>query len=245
MKISRYRRDGAYSYTLGATLTFELLKMRSELVRRVFFSPDCEQSESIRAIAQRCGELGIAPEVSAKPFNVLSPKGNCYVIAEFEKFGSRLQPGSHIVLVQPSDAGNIGTILRTAAGFGYRDIGIVRPAVDVFDPKAVRASMGALFHHRVEYFDDIDQYLARFGENERFAFMLTGSILLQDVQVPEKPHTLLFGNEATGLPDVYAQLCTAVRIPHSDAIDSLNLPIAAGIGMYTFVNNAEFTAHIS
>ena len=51
MKISRYRRDGAYSYTLGATLTFELLKMRSELVRRVFFSPDWSRHTVIKEIS--------------------------------------------------------------------------------------------------------------------------------------------------------------------------------------------------
>ncbi len=234
MKITRYKKDAETSYTLGATLTFELLKMRPELVRRVFLSPDCVRTESIEKILRACEDRQIPVWENAKAFNILSPKGNCFVIGEFEIFREPIEAGDHILLVSPSDAGNIGTILRTAAGFGYRDIGILRPAVDVFDPRAVRASMGALFHHRIEYFDRIEDYTDRFGSNTRYAFMLTGSTLLGQVDRPAGSHTLIFGNEATGLPDAYADFCTAVRIPHSTAIDSLNLPIAAGIGMYYF-----------
>ncbi len=239
MKISRYKKDADTSYTLGATLTWELLKMRPELVQRVFLSPDCVRTESILKLLQVCEERRIPVLENAKAFNILSPKGNCFVIGEFVVFREPLQEGDHLLLVCPSDAGNIGTILRTAAGFGYDDIGIVRPAVDVFDPRAVRASMGALFHHRIEYFDTVEDYRARFEGNVRYAFMLTGSTVLGAVHRPEGRHTLIFGNEATGLPDVYADFCTAVRIPHSSAIDSLNLPIAAGIGMYMFREGLE------
>ena len=51
----------------------------------------------------------------------------------------------HIVLHHPSDSGNLGTILRTALGFGLKNIAIIRPAVDSDDPRVVRASMGAAF----------------------------------------------------------------------------------------------------
>ena len=49
---------------------------------------------------------------------------------------------------------------------------------------------------------------------------------------PQGTFSLLFGNEATGLPDRFAQIGTSVIIPHSNRIDSLNLPIAASIAMY-------------
>ena len=139
------------------------------------------------------------------------------------------------MFVNPSDAGNMGTIIRTATGFGYKDIAIITPAVDIYDPKTVRASMGALFHVRVEYFSDIEEYRRRFDGNKRYAFMLTASRDIAQT-VKEEPYTLVFGNEATGLPEEYATFCETVIIPHSHEIDSLNLPMAAGIGMYCFKN---------
>ena len=140
------------------------------------------------------------------------------------------------MLVNPSDAGNLGTILRTAVGFGITDIAIIRNAVDFYDPRTIRASMGAAFHVRVEYFDTIEDYCARFPQNERYAFMLTASVPITDITIKE-PFSLIFGNEATGLPDVFADFCTSVIIRHSHDIDSLNLPMAAGIAMYEFTKN--------
>ena len=50
---------------------------------------------------------------------------------------------------------------------------------------------------------------------------------------PEK-YTLIFGNEATGLPEAYADYAEAIIIPQSPEVDSLNLTIAVGIGAYLF-----------
>ena len=236
MKLQRYRHDSPVSYTLGATLTYEMLKEKPELVKRLFIRPSTDCESGIGEILALAAEKGIRIEESEKAFNILSPKGNCYLIGEFEKREERLKSGNHIVLVNPSDAGNMGTIVRTAAGFGFGDIAVIRQAVDFFDPRTIRATMGAAFHMRVEYFDTIEDYIKKFGSNERYAFMLTGSTPLPAAEKRE-PYSLIFGNEATGLPDRFADFCTAVRINHSGAIDSLNLPMAAGIAMYEFTKN--------
>jgi len=70
--------------------------------------------------------------------------------------------------------------------------------------------------------------------------MLDGSVMLEEaVDRLEKPYALVFGNEGSGLPPEFAQMGQAVRIPHNDKIDSLNLSIAVGIGAYAFVHAAE------
>ena len=233
IKLQRYKHDLPVSYTLGATLTFELLKQRPELLTRVFIMSQTEDKGGIHELLSLCREKKIPIVESDKAFHLLSPKGNCFVIGEFKKKTVSLAPGNHIVLVQPSDAGNLGTILRTAAGFGFGDIAIISPAVDVYDPKVVRASMGALFHHRVEYFDSFEEYMRRFKENQRYAFMLRVPTPLPNVEKKE-PYSLIFGNEATGLPENFADFCQSVIIKHTNRIDSLNLPMACGIAMYEF-----------
>ena len=142
---------------------------------------------------------------------------------------------SQIVLVNPSNMGNLGTILRTAVGFGIYDIALISPAVDVFNPKVVRSSMGALFRLRHKYFDNFKAYRAQNKEQEVFTFMLNGKKPLTVADCP-KPElfTLVFGNEATGLDDMYLDVGTSVIIPQSPDVDSLNLTIAVGIGTYLF-----------
>ena len=233
MKVQRYKHDSEYSYTLGATLTYEMLKCRPYLVTRVYICSDTEITDGISTIFAACEKHGIPVEKNDKAFHILSPKGNCFVIGEFRKTEQKIAAGNHIVLVNPSDAGNLGTIIRTATGFGITDIAIIRQAVDFYDPRTIRASMGAAFHVTVEYFDTIDAYIRRFPDNRRYAFMLTSSQPLPEVE-QKTPCSLIFGNEATGLPECYAEFCTGVRIIHSRDIDSLNLPMAAGIAMYEF-----------
>jgi len=141
------------------------------------------------------------------------------------------------VLHHPMDEGNLGTIQRTLLGLGIEDIAIIRPAADVFDPKVVRATMGAVFSLRVKQYEDFTLYRAEHPNHHLYPFMLDGSVMLEEaVASVQSPYALVFGNEGSGLPGEFAQMGQAVRIPHNDRIDSLNLSIAVGIGAYAFVH---------
>lgn len=228
----RYRKEDTVSYSLGITLTFELLKFKTEYVNRVFVHSGMKQGETLDKLVYLCKEAGIEMVYTDKIFHVLSQKENCYVIGEFRKFSGTLsEEASHIVLVNPSNAGNMGTIMRSALGFGLNQMAIIRPAVDAFDPKVVRASMGAIFSTDFVYYDSFEEYTKQYGERELYPFMLDAKVKLHDIHAGER-FSLIFGNEATGLPASFAQVGTSVIIPHSNRIDSLNLPIAASIAMY-------------
>lgn len=233
MKIIRYKHNLDFTYALGATLVFELLKTKPESVRRIFIKPTLKKdTKEIQDLLEIAKNHKIEIYESEKPFNVLSPKDNCFVIAEFTKNSSKLDPSkSNIVLVNPSDAGNIGTIVRTAVGLGYQNIAVISPAVDVYDPKAIRATMGAIFHANVQYFANIEEFLMLFPAHHRYSFMLKGAHNFDKTEV-KAPFSLIFGNEASGLPDKYAKLATSVKIPQTSEIDSFSLPIAASIAMY-------------
>ena len=97
--------------------------------------------------------------------------------------------------------------------------------------------MGSLFSLRVKVYEDFDAYLAEHPDRMLYPFMLDGSVPLNDAaRAAGHPHTLVFGNEAAGLPAVFQTYGQSVRIPQSDEIDSLNLAVAASIAMYTFKN---------
>ncbi|MCQ2519870.1 MAG: TrmH family RNA methyltransferase [Lachnospiraceae bacterium] len=230
--MKRYKREDPVSYALGITLTFELLNYASEYARKVYVHSSMDRGEVFLKLEKLCRECHVPMEFSDKPFNILSQKENCYVIGEFDKFSRKLDySSSHVVLNNPSNAGNMGTIMRSATGFGITNLAIMKPCVDPFDPKTVRASMGAIFRMNVEEFDSFADYKKKIGDRDTYPFMLKAKKKLPETEFTA-PFSLIFGNEATGLPDSFLDEGTSVIIPHSNRIDSLNLPIAASIALY-------------
>lgn len=232
--IKPYKKGVEYSYTLGAFPTIELLKCRPHLVSCVYIHSTFTDRETIETL---CKKHNIPILESDKTIAKLSDKENCFVIGVFDKYDEELKPDCpHIVLVNPSNQGNLGTILRTATAMGIYDIAIITPAVDEFHPKTVRASMGALFRLRHECFSDFNEYRKKYPNHEVFCFMLTGErqLTVSDVPKPEL-FSLVFGNEATGLPEEFATYGQSIIIPQTKDVDSLNLTIAVGIGSYLFM----------
>ena len=233
VQIKPYKKEATYSYTLGAFPTYELILSKPEIVHKVLIHSRYTDTENIKSL---CKEKNISLEVNDKLIGKLSDKENCYVAGIFEKYDCELSKNkSHVVLVNPSNMGNLGTILRTIVGFGIYDIGIILPGADIFNPKCVRASMGALFKLNFQLFHSFEDYRRQYEEHEVFTFMLNeeNTQSLRDCPKP-KLYSLVFGNEATGLEDSYLKAGTSVMIPQSADVDSLNLTIAVGIGVYDF-----------
>lgn len=230
MKVARYHKGDKTTYSLGATVTMEYLVNDISSVRAVILHPDTSPEITDR-IKELCRGTSIEISYDAKSFNILSQKENCFVIGVIDVSEGRIDEGSHVVLVNPSNSGNLGTIVRSCAGFGIDGIAIVLPAADINDPKTIRASMGATSRVKVEVFGDFEEYRKRFPANNLYPFMLNGSKLLQETEIIS-PFSLIMGNEGSGLPAWFKDVGQPVRIEHTDAIDSLNLPIATSIGLY-------------
>ena len=233
--VKPYKKEFDYAYALGAFPTVELIKKRPEQVTEVLLHSTFTDRELITSL---CREHNIPVLENDKAIARLSDKENVFVIGVFRKYEDTLaadQP--HLMLVNPGNMGNAGTIFRTCLAFDIHDVAIITPGIDRFHPKAVRASMGALFSLRVQCFSDFETYRKQYGTAERklYSFMLTGKKQLTAENCP-KPElfTLIFGNEATGLPEEYADFSESIIIPQSPEVDSLNLTIAVGIGAYLF-----------
>ena len=161
-KLEAYDKSLDYSYAPGIFPATECLNNAGGRCLRLLLSSSSEKSEGAKKLRERAEAAGVRVEIADRALERISKKENCFAAMVYKKQEGVFSPDApHIVLVNPSDSGNLGTILRTALGFG---------------------------------------------------------------------------NEATGLPDVFAEYGTSTLIPHSGKIDSLNLAIAAGIGMYAFTH---------
>lgn len=231
----KYKKDFAHSYALGPFPTFELLESRPQAAHAVYYSESFREKEKLAAL---CTERGVPCYCSEKALERISQKEVCYAAAEFQKYPGQLHAERpHVALVEPSDMGNLGTIERTLLGFGVKDLAIIgETAADHWNPKAVRASMGALFRLEVQYFPDFESYLAAFGKGrDIFPFMLDGGTVLEPRTVPEtRLYTLVFGNEAAGLPATFQTYGKSLFIRQSDEVDSLNLAVAVAVGTFLF-----------
>lgn len=239
--LEKYSRSLAYTYAPGLFPTLEALGKRPEQVLRVLVSTELSGKDGLGQIESLCQQHAIRIETADKALSRISGKDNCYAAAVVKKQGAPLtHDARHLVLHCPSDKGNLGTILRSALGFGFCDIAVITPAADLYDPHVVRASMGAMFSLNVQEFDAFEFYRALYPRHALYPFMLDGSVTLKEAAKNiHFPYALIMGNEGSGLPPSFQQEGVPVRIPHSDAIDSLNLSIAASIGMYAFMQAEE------
>lgn len=239
-EIKKYRKTDACSYSFGSFPTFELLHTRPELIEMILVHSDAK-AEIQNKLSQECEKAGVEIVHSDRHIEKVCDKENCLVVGVFEKYHCKLgHKENHVVLVNPRDAGNLGTVIRSCVGFGITNLAIIEPAVDIFHPKVVRASMGALFKMKFEYFSDFNRYFQEYGsERESYPFMLRGKYQLGSFEHPEnETFSLIFGNEASGLDASYLNVGKSVVISHTQAIDSLNLSLAAGIGIYEFCKSA-------
>lgn len=135
-----------------------------------------------------------------------------------------------IYLYEIQDPGNLGTILRTLAWFGNFRCLLSAGSVDPYNPKVVRASMGAIFHVPIELDVMLDSLPSRFAS---IACLDMHGESLQSSTF-KNFDCYLFGNEARGIPreQLSALRAEPFTIAGSGAIESLNLATAVNICTY-------------
>jgi TrmH family RNA methyltransferase len=189
---------------------------------------------------ERYPELtGDASEISAKDAAALSetvtPQG-LVAVCRVEQPELRdvlaSRPRLVVVVIEPNDPGNLGTIIRTADAAGA-DAVVVDGGVDPYNGKAVRASAGSLFHLSITA-APVGDVLA--SDLRTLAATGSGSRTLDDLERDgslEQPTAWLFGSEAHGLPrQVIERAAVSVRVPIHGRAESLNLAAAAAVCLY-------------
>ena len=139
--------------------------------------------------------------------------------------------GPVIVCVDVRDPGNLGTILRSAEASGAAGVVCCDGTVDVYNPKCVRASAGALFHVGVVSGGAPAAVLEALGSagRRRLGSAIGAGTSYEEVDLAA-PFALVLGNEARGLPDTLASwLDGVVTIPMEGRSESLNVGMACAV----------------
>lgn len=138
-----------------------------------------------------------------------------------------------VLLEGIKDAGNLGTILRTAAAFGIDAIVLYGDTVDLYNPKTVRSAVGNLWKIPVFKMND----LGLFNSYERVATLpkANTTVNLKDYTPADKV-LIMFGSEADGLSEELKKFATKnLTIEMVSEVESLNLSVSAAVIMYKFI----------
>ncbi len=146
-----------------------------------------------------------------------------------------------LVLEGLQDPGNLGTIMRTAEAAGMGGIILSDTSVDLFNPKVVRATMGAIFRMPAVYVADI------FGTVKRLNKLGFNTLATHLSATHDYTHAdysgktaILVGNEGNGLSAELTELAREkIIIPMEGEVESLNAAVAAALCMYEVKRNSS------
>jgi TrmH family RNA methyltransferase len=142
------------------------------------------------------------------------------------------EQGNYLLVDSLTDPGNLGTLIRSAVAFGFAGVFLHGDTVEVFNPKTVRATMGALPFCQCRQTDEgIFSALSKPGY-ELISTVITGGENLHEAAFGPK-NVLVIGNEAHGVSAAIQQRAARqISIPISTSVESLNAAVAGSVCMF-------------
>ncbi|MBQ7374130.1 MAG: RNA methyltransferase [Clostridia bacterium] len=183
----------------------------------------------VRFENQNAPKIAVSESVFSYVSDAVTPQGVLAVLKEDKKQVKPPEKPS-VLLDGVSDPGNVGTIIRTCAAAGVKDIYLV-DCCDPFSPKAVRSSMSGIFF--------VNLYFLSRGEVS--SIMAKTPIIVADMNGenvfsfnPPSVYCLVIGNEANGVSETVKSLAKhTVKIPMAKTVESLNAGVSLAITLYT------------
>jgi RNA methyltransferase, trmH family, group 3 len=180
--------------------------------------------------------------VSEKVFRIMTevtnPQGILAVIEKESKKEEEINYEEDIIMVLDGiqDPGNLGTILRTADSANLKQIIVSDKTADIYNPKVVRSTMGAIFRVKVIESNHLVETLK---EIKKHKFKIVSTSLEDSKNIYEidyEKKAIVIGNEANGVSKEVQDISDEkIKIPMLGKTESLNASVAAGIVIYEYV----------
>ena len=240
LKHKKYRELNNEFLIEGTRIVSSALEANTFL-KTVLITDSFKNSPSSQNILKDLDKVGISIEVvnnktmksiasTEHPSGIV---GVCSLPETQNNFINTKQP--FIFLDTISNPGNIGTILRSASWFGIRNVALSPNCVEPFNPKSIRAGMGAHFHlnvHRDIPLSDLKE------SGKKIIAAVMDSIPISELDLKKSEEwCLVMGSEANGISEESRGLADQfVFIPGTGEAESLNVAVATGILLYQLTN---------
>lgn len=236
-KKAKERKEQRLFVAEGRKMVLEVLRDAPEAVAEVYvtgeYLGDAKQAEELCGVSYEM----VSESVMKAMAETLEPQGILALVRMPEYDFDRLwqqEDGLWIALENLRDPGNLGTILRTAEAAGVSGVILSPESVDIYNPKVIRSTMGAIFrvpHFYPENFAEVLNAMKQDGAT-LYAAHLAGTMFYDEPEYKGRS-VILIGNEANGLSDeISSRADCLVRIPMEGKAESLNAAVAAALMMY-------------
>lgn len=232
-KKSRLRNERRVFVTEGLRMAREI---PPERIVQMYATEDFYHKNRKELPQTVCPEL-VSEQVLSAMSDTKTPQGVLAVVRQSEYRTETLLRAEHahlLVLDNLQDPGNVGTIFRTAEAAGVTGILLSRDCVDIYHPKTVRSTMGAIFRQPFAYVENVVETITRMKESKVtvYAAHLQGEHTYDREDYRAKT-AFLIGNEGNGLRKEVAEAADIwVRIPMAGEAESLNAAVAAAVLMF-------------
>ena len=237
----KYRLQFGLFVLEGHKLVYDYIRSGSNPVQ-IFVTEEALEKYGYIVDSAGCHEVYVlSRELYLHISSESAPQGILAVCRIPEKNGDFCS-GKAVILESVRDAGNLGTVIRTAVAFGIDNIVLSSDCADIYNPKTLRAAMGGVFFGNVLVVDDLCAFVEDIRKKGRrvFAAMPAGDAVdVRDVDI-RSDDCMVIGNEGNGISACLAALCTCnVTIPMRGDTESLNASAAASILMWELVRGGN------
>jgi TrmH family RNA methyltransferase len=182
----------------------------------------------LRALASHAAEVAVVPQALMANISTLESPSSIAFSVPWAGGGSIEPAAPSVVLDRLQDAGNVGTILRSASAFGFTQVIAIKGTAALWSPKVLRAGMGAHFGlHLVEGVESVHDLGVPLIASSSHAQQA-----IHQVRLPW-PCAWVMGHEGQGVSAALMQRCElTLRIPQPGGEESLNVAAAAAVCLY-------------
>ncbi len=240
-KSAKYRRQSGLFVAEGVRVCYDAMLSNAE-IDTLFVT-----EEAIEKNKDKFNELSKYANktfcVTSNIFSIISdtqtPQGFLCVIKALDKtteFDKIKNGGKYLALDNLQDPNNLGTILRSAEAFGISGIIMSNDCCDIYSPKVVRGSMGAVFRLPFIICNTIADFLNENPEIESFAAVVDSNAQkITEVKFSDTCITVI-GNEGNGLKEETIKACkNKITIPMNGKAESLNASVASSIIIWEMI----------
>ena len=242
-KSKKARTEQGVFVAEGLRLSEDVFKSAAKLIREVYVSESFSGGNELKRLYDLAGDIRVVDPVTVKDsvFETMSetvtPQGILCVVKQPTYTVDEIISGTDIkllILEDIQDPGNLGTMVRTAEAAGMNGIIMSRGTVDIFSPKVIRSTMGAVLRVPFVYAENLNDVLdeLRTKDISVYAAYLRDGTDFKKVKYSNRA-AVLIGNEGNGLSDSVLEHCDMnVFIPMAGEVESLNAAVAAALLMY-------------
>jgi TrmH family RNA methyltransferase len=189
-----------------------------------------EGDGALGALSSQASKLRVVDDSLWSGIGSLSSKAAVAALAAWPGEVTMLKGHRSVVLDRVQDAGNLGSILRSAAAFGVAQVIALKGCVALWSPKVMRAGMGA--HFALHLVEGADESALDALDLPLVATSSHRSASLINAQLPD-PCAWVFGHEGQGVATSLLQRCTLqLGIPQPGGEESINVAAAAAVCLY-------------